>query len=231
MPSAGSDASDAALDANWCVAGFVFDNQRNVAIAYLDGQAEEYWIEDGLDNHPFFQWPAKAWKQAQLRKLPGLQEGEDPGFPEDQLYSPPEDRPSQRKRITANQQERVFELTFAFTRVRVTEHRTASGGWEVKSRELVALKANPFWFGHDLYKPRLPEEGGPFTIGRVIHSSRGVGTVALIGGVAVYHRALREAEMRKLARIGIRGKGANRRWMLLQAPGMSRTPGGAGPLH
>ncbi len=84
------------------------------------------------------------------------------------------------------------------------------------SRELVALRVNPFWFGHDLYKPSRPEEGGPFTIGRVIHSGRSVGTVALIGGVAVFHRALTAAEMRKLASIGFNGKGASRRASLLR---------------
>ena len=38
-------------------------------------------------------------------------------------------------------------------------------------------------------------------IGRVIHSSRGVGFTGWIGGVAVFNRALTKNELRKLADI------------------------------
>lgn len=222
IPSPGKLADDRAIDAHWSVAGFVFDNQRNVGIAYLNGEAEDFWITEGLYDHPFFKWPANAWKQAQLRKMPGLQEGEDPTFPEDQFYTPPEEKPLRRKRITNSPAERIWDCTYEFTRVRMTERRTPGGGWEVVSRELTALRVNPFWFGHDLYKPRLPAEGGPFTIGRVIHSGRSVGTVAVIGGVAVYHRALTPSEMRKLAAAGFRGKGVSRRATLLRADEITR---------
>ena len=70
------------------------------------------------------------------------------------------------------------------------------------ARELIAIKANPFWFGHDLYQPKTMEEGGPFTVGRVIHSSRGVGFTGWIGGVAVFGRAASSKEMQRLADIG-----------------------------
>ena len=40
--------------------------------------------------------------------------------------------------------------------------------------------------------------GGPFTIGRVIHSSRSVGFTGWIGGVAVFNRALTKAEIKTL---------------------------------
>jgi len=43
--------------------------------------------------------------------------------------------------------------------------------------------------------------GGPFTIGRVIHSSRGVGFTGWIGGVAVFNRALSPAELADLANV------------------------------
>ncbi|MCW5965455.1 MAG: hypothetical protein KIT83_15570 [Bryobacterales bacterium] len=222
IPSAGKEADDQAINDHWSVAGFVFDNQRNVAIAYLDGEAEDFWIEEGLFEHPFFKWPANGWKQAQLRRMPGLQDGEDPDFPGDQFYAPPEERPLRRKRIASTSSERIWEHTYEYTRVRVTERRTPGGVWEVTSRELIALRVNPFWFGHDLYKPRLPEEGGPFTIGRVIHSSRSVGTVGVIGGVAVYNRALTPAEMRKLAAVGFSGNGARRRAKLLRVDDLAR---------
>ncbi len=218
MPSAGTDGDDAAIDANWSVAGFVFDNQRNVAIAYLDGKAEDYWIEDDLHQHPFFKHPANGWRQGQLRRIPGLQEGENPNFPEDQFYTPPEDKVRKRKQLHNTREERVVEETYEFTRVRVTERRNAMGRWEVTARELVALRVNPFWFGHDLYKPQSPGAGGPFTIGRVIHSSRSVGTIAVIGGVAVFNRPLSAAEMGKLAKVGFTtGKGSSRRMSAIQA--------------
>jgi hypothetical protein len=84
--------------------------------------------------------------------------------------------------------------------VRVTYRK----GEPVK-RELVALRANPFWFAHDLYAPARVEDGGPFTIGRVIHTGRSVGFTGYIGGVAVFDRALRAGEMERLAAIARSG--------------------------
>ena len=88
-------------------------------------------------------------------------------------------------------------LVYAFTKVRVT--RDAAG--KVIRRELAALRVNPFWFPHDLYNPQTIGDGGPFTIGRVIHSSRSVGFTGFIGGVAVFNRALTKAQMERLATI------------------------------
>ncbi len=64
---------------------------------------------------------------------------------------------------------------------------------------------NPFWFAHDLFAPRQPADGGPFTIGRVIHSRRGDGMTGAYGGVAVFRRALPRREMERLARIAASG--------------------------
>ena len=69
-------------------------------------------------------------------------------------------------------------------------------------RDLVAVKSNPYYFGFDIYAPKSMEEGGPFTIGRVIHSNRQPTLSAWIGGVAVFDRALSDDEMKKLATIG-----------------------------
>jgi hypothetical protein len=89
---------------------------------------------------------------------------------------------------------------YAFTRVRVRLGKDARGRWTVeKARELAALRANPFWFAHDLWAPARAEDGGPFTIGRVIHTGRGVGMTGWIGGVAVFDRALSAKEMARLA--------------------------------
>ncbi len=63
-------------------------------------------------------------------------------------------------------------------------------------RELVALRAKHFWFA-----PESVERGELFTIGRTIHSSRGVGFVDYVGGVAVFREALSAKEVLRLAGI------------------------------
>ena len=67
---------------------------------------------------------------------------------------------------------------------------------------MVAIKANPYWIGKDIYSPQSESEGSPFTIGRVIHSNRHATLSAYFGGVAVYNTALSEKEMEKLSMIG-----------------------------
>lgn len=175
----------------WAAVGFVFDNSGNTATAYLNGRAREYWIEEPAE-HPFYQWAAKGWRQAQAGGL-------DPGYPPDQRYQPPEDEPLQETVVRETERERVVVRTYAFTKVRESYRADGQGGWAPAGRELVGLKVNPFYFGHDLYAPRTPEDGGPFTIGRVIKSSRGEGNAADYGGVAVFDRALTAEEMRALA--------------------------------
>ena len=60
---------------------------------------------------------------------------------------------------------------------------------------------SPDSYPHDLYAPPNDGSGGPFTIGRVIHSSRSVGFTGWIGGVAVFKRALSVGELAKLSAI------------------------------
>jgi hypothetical protein len=91
---------------------------------------------------------------------------------------------------------------YDYTRVRVTYARQPDGTpGAIIRRDLLALRANPFWFGHDLYAPASPDLGGPFTVGRVIHSSRGVGFTGAIGGIAVWRRALRPDEVSALSAV------------------------------
>lgn len=187
------------LSPEWTLVGFTFDNERNVVTSWINDVATDYWI-DRPAEHPFFKWPAVAWQQAEWRRQPGLQEGEDPAFPEAQFYAPPETAPLTTEVVDDRDDERVEVHTFEFTRVRVTRRRTAGDTtWHDVSRELVSLRVNPFWFGHDLYTPATREAGGPFTIGRVIHTSRSVGVVGALGGVAVFGRALTPTEMTRLA--------------------------------
>jgi hypothetical protein len=191
--------------ARWAAVGFVFDNDRDTATAYLDGTAAEYWIEKP-GQHPFFKWPSKGWRQAQLSKIPGLQPGEDEGYPRDQFYEPPEGEPRKELLVYETAEERVVIKSYSFTKVRETYRVDRDGSYELLNRELLALRVNPFFFGHDLYAPKTPEEGGPFTIGRVIKSSRGQGNTAFYGGVAVFDRALKATEMKTLAEINRPGE-------------------------
>jgi hypothetical protein len=197
LPAVAADAPPGVLDKAWTAVGFVFDNRANTVTAYINGAATEYWIDDPA-RHPFFQWPAKAWLQAQAHG--------DPAFHSDQFYQPPESKPRSRKVVSETSTQRVELQRFPFTRVRVTLVREAPGKpWTVSTRELAALRVNPFYFPHDLFTPPSASDGGPFTIGRVIHSSRSVGFTGYIGGVAVFDRALARSQMRKLAAIAAAG--------------------------
>lgn len=79
------------------------------------------------------------------------------------------------------------------------EYRPPREFVRVENGRLAALRANPYWFPHDIYSPADLNAGGPFTIGRVIHQGRSNGFVGAIGGVAVFRRALSPGDMRRLA--------------------------------
>jgi hypothetical protein len=200
IPEAPDRSPAEVLDAAWTVVAMSFDNQRNTVTSYINGAATSFWIEAPAE-HPFYQWPARGWLQAQLHRIPGAQEGEDLSFPRDQFYEPPERKPRKRKLLSENGSQRVELHEFEFTKVRVTLRKNARGQFAPFQRDLAALRANPFWFAHDLYSPGTPQDGGPFTIGRVIHTSRSIGTTGYIGGVAVFDRALSRSEMERIARI------------------------------
>lgn len=202
MRNAKPDASPEQLDAAWSVIGFVFDNAKKTVTAYVDGTATEYWIDDPVKN-PFYRSAARAWRQARLAANPGVQPGEDPLFPRDQFYTPPETKSLKEEVVSQTDEERVVVRTYEFTKVRVTLRKDAGGKFTSETAaDLVALKANPYWFGHDIYTPPSAAEGGPFTIGRVIHSNRHATLSAFIGGVAVFNQPLSPEQMRTLARIG-----------------------------
>ncbi len=80
------------------------------------------------------------------------------------------------------------------------EYRPPKGFVRTEKGKLAALKVNPFWFPHDLYTPAA-DAGGPFTIGRVIHMGRNGTSPGLIGGVAVFDRALSPRQIRRLSEL------------------------------
>lgn len=191
------------LNDGWTTIGFVYDNEKKTVTAYNDGKAIDHWIEEPAKSK-FFAPAEKAWRQAWLAKVPGIQEGEDPYFPQDQFYEPPENEPLEEIIERETPDEQIVIFTYAFTKVR--EYRKkCENKFVTTERELLALKANPWYFGYDIYAPASKEEGGPFTIGRVIHSNRHSTLQAWLGGVAVYDRALNAGEMQKLSQIGKNG--------------------------
>jgi len=189
-------------DSIWSVVGFVYDNEKKSITAYLNGVATEYWI-DNPTKHPFYKFAANAWKQAKLAEMPGLQNDEDVEFPKDQYYTPPEIKPLSEEIISESSDEKIVIRKYDFSKVRVIYHKDSAGVFnKIGSTELLSIKANPYWFGKDIYTPQKPEEGSPFTIGRVIHSNRHATLSAYFGGVAVFNSALSPRRMKELSLIG-----------------------------
>ncbi len=194
-PKVPADSPAGVLDGAWRCFAMTFDHERDELTGWLDGEAGDRWLEnpkaDGL-----LSFARNAYLQGHYRREPGLQEGEDPDFPADQFYNPPEDEPLSVEVLVDTPEKRVERREYRYTKVELTTRGGAT------TRELVALRLNPWWYPHDLYVPADDGSGGPFTIGRVIHSSRSVGFTGWIGGVAVFDRALGADEMKALAELG-----------------------------
>jgi hypothetical protein len=238
-PVVASDAPAEQLDAGWTMVSFSFDNAGNTATSFLNGSSGDYWIDDPA-VHPMYRWQYKGWKQAQLHKIPGEQPGEDAAFPAEQYYDPPEASLLDTRIVSETADEKVVINTYDYTRVRITYHKAPGGAVSrlrrssasttdqgdgqtvvslgdrqgdftvVADRDLVGLKVNPYWFGHDLYAPLSADDGGPFSIGKVLTSGRGNGIAGFFGAVALFDRALTDQEMALLAGIG-RKRMQNRR--------------------
>ena len=196
------DMKPGETDKYWNAVGMVFNNEENRVTAYVNGSANEVWVDNPKESR-FFEHAYRAWQQGQLAAIDGIQPGEDVDFPKDQYYRLPEDEPVGTK-IIERTSDRVVRLeTYPFSKIEAT-YQVKPGGKLGKplKRDLVALKSNPYYFGYDIYAPKTMEQGGPFTIGRVIHSNRHATLSAWIGGVAVFDRALSDDEMKKLATIG-----------------------------
>ena len=170
-----------------------FDHERDELTGWLNGISGDRWL-DNPKGDKLISFAYNAYMQGHFAKVPGAQVGEDGSFPKDQYYNPPEGEPLSVKVLRESADGRVELREHRYTKLEVT----IKNGVEV-ARDLVALRLNPWWYPHDLYRPKDSQRGGPFTIGRVIHSSRGVGFTGWIGGVAVFDRALSADELSKLA--------------------------------
>jgi hypothetical protein len=194
-PEVPADSPAEVLDKSWQCFAMTFDHEKDELTGWLNGVSGDRWL-DNPKNDGLIKSAYNAYMQGHYAKLPGKQEGEDEAFPKDQYYNPPEGEPLSVKVLRESADERVELHEHRYTKIEVT----LRGGQEV-ARDLVALRLNPWWYPHDLYTPKDAQTGGPFTIGRVIHSSRSVGFTGWIGGVAVFKRALSVEELEKLAKI------------------------------
>lgn len=194
-PAVHADSPAKVLDASWQCFAMTFDHETDELTGWLNGVAGDRWLDhprhDGLIKSAY-----NAYLQGHYARTPEKEPGEDAAFPKDQYYNPPENKALSVKVLAAAADERTELREYRYTKVQVT----LRGGKEI-ARDLVALRLNPWWFPHDLYTPANDGSGGPFTIGRVIHSSRSVGFTGWIGGVAVFDRALNAQELRRLAKL------------------------------
>ncbi len=194
-PEVPADSPAEVLDKSWQCFAMTFDHEKDELTGWLNGVSGDRWL-DNPKNDGLIKSAYNAYMQGHYAKLPGKQDGEDEAFPKDQYYNPPEGEPLSVKVLRESANERVELHEHRYTKVEVT----LRGEKEV-ARDLVALRLNPWWYPHDLYTPKDDQTGGPFTIGRVIHSSRSVGFTGWIGGVAVFDRALSAEELERLAKI------------------------------
>ncbi|MCX8155380.1 MAG: LamG domain-containing protein [Verrucomicrobiae bacterium] len=197
-PAVPGDSPPDVLDAAWQCFAMTFDNEKNEITGWLNGRAGDRWLENPKKDRLLVS-AYEAYLQGHYARTPEKEPEEDSTFPKDQYYNPPEDTPVWVKILSETPEERIELREYRYTRVQVTLRRAAGGLWQETQRDLTALRLNPWWFPHDIYTPKNDGSGGPFTIGRVIHSSRGVGFTGWIGGVAVFNRALTEAELQRLA--------------------------------
>ncbi|WP_397385045.1 hypothetical protein [Prosthecobacter sp.] len=199
-PAVPADAPAEVLDASWQCFAMTYNHETHELTGWINGQDTGRWQENVQKAIPVIH---NAWVQGNLHRESGLQPGEDPTFPADQFYNPPEDKPFSVKVLSETAAERVELQEFRYTRVKVTQRKAAAGTWTTTARDLADVRLNPWWFSHDsLYTPANDGTGGPFTIGRVIHSSRGVGFTGWMGGVAVFNRALSSEQLATLSAVG-----------------------------
>jgi hypothetical protein len=192
-PEIPADSPVEVLDRAWQCFAMTFDQDQHEIIGWLNGASGDRWMENPRKD-TLLSSAYNAYMQAYLATIDGIQPGEDATFPSDQYYWPPEGEPIRVEVVRESDDERVERREHRYTKVEVI----LRDGKEV-SRELVAFRLNPWWYPHAIYKPENAATGGPFTIGRVIHSSRSVGFTGWIGGVAVYDRALTEMELKSLS--------------------------------
>jgi hypothetical protein len=199
-PAVPADSPAEVLDTSWQCFAMTFDHERDELTGWLNGVSGDRWLENPKTD-TLISSAYNAYLQGHYARTPETEPGEDANFPQDQYYNPPEDKPLSVQVLAETADERTELREYRYTKVQLALRQAADGTFRETRRDLVALRLNPWWYPHDLYAPPNDGSGGPFTIGRVIHSSRSVGFTGWIGGVAVFNRALSVEELLKLAGI------------------------------
>lgn len=210
-PAVPADSPADVLDVSWQCFAMTFDHQRHEITGWLNGVSGDRWLENPRSDK-LISSAYNAYLQGHYARTPAAEPGEDAAFPKDQYYNPPEGEPLSVKVLRESGDERIELREHRYTRVEVT----LLGGKEV-ARDLVGLRLNPWWYPHGIYAPKDAHAGGPFSIGRVIHSSRSVGFTGWIGGVAVFDRALTAREIKRLHKL-IPGAGQAQRRECSETP-------------
>lgn len=192
-PAVPADSPPHVLDASWRCFAMTLDHEKAELTGWLDGVAGDRWLADPKSDR-LLSSAYEAYMQGHFARTPDHEPAEDQSFPSEQYYNPPEERSVSVQVVAETGEDRTELREYRFTKVRVM----LRGGKEI-SRDLVAIRLNPWWYPHGIYEPQDDGSGGPFTIGRVIHSSRSVGFTGWIGGVAVFDRALEPNELARLA--------------------------------
>lgn len=199
-PEVPADAPAEVLDKAWQCLAMTFDDATDELTGWINGVSGDRWL-DNPKADKLISFAYNAYMQGHFARIPERQDGEDANFPQDQYYNPPEGEPIATTVLRESADERVERHEYRYAKVEITMSKTPDGRWIETGRDLVALRLNPWWYPHDLYSPKDAQSGGPFTIGRVIHSSRSVGFTGWIGGVAIFDRALKADELAKLSAI------------------------------
>jgi len=198
-PEIASDSAPDVLDQSWSCFAMTFDNDKDEITGWLNGQALPKWetnLEFGMMERV-----RNAWRQGRWQQMAGMQPGEDLDYPKNQFYNPPENVPVNISVLSETSAQRIELREYQYSKVKVILEKDQNGVFCEKDRDLYGISLNPWWFPHGIYCPSNDGSGGPFTIGRVIHSARESGFSGWIGGVAVYDRALTAAEIQKLCEI------------------------------
>ncbi len=95
-----------------------YHHETRELTGWLNGQDTGRWQENVEKAIPVIH---NAWVQGHLHRESGRQPGEDPNFPADQFYNPPEDKPVSVEVLSETPDERVELQEFRYTRVKVTQ--------------------------------------------------------------------------------------------------------------
>ena len=158
-PAVPADSPAEVLDASWQCFAMTFDHETSRTHRLAQRQDTGRWQENVKQAIPAIH---NAWLQGELHREPGLQPGEDPNFPTDQFYNPPEDKPVSVKVLSETADERVELQEFGYTRVKVTYRKADDGAWTTADRDLAEVRLNPWWYPHDSHlRPRQRRQRRP----------------------------------------------------------------------